>query len=402
MDFFEVMEKAGLARQRCWTISDNKKRPIDPKTALRHHFNPAKYQPQLAKPGDANYWGNLASDPVKGLVTLDELKQDEGTPKTGYALRINSEKQHVFLIDVEKEYDHKINKLLKCLPTIYAERSKHGGIHMIVYVSRDFFEDPVFQTVPLKTSYKIGTTKGQHTGAEIFFYGHYLTFTTNQIKVKKPSKDWKKHLIKLFDYLLNHQSTASVSAGSMIKGTSKKPNAISNNSADYVYDVVKKLEDHLLTPIDKYDMMKLSNLYNDPNFSGDSSHPLGDKSQSRRDYMICFNLMKRAMTQVVNNYHAKPIPFNGFQDKSHMSLTNFDLAYNPTVILWAVYYLSSDYLKKRSKLNQIHGSNGQLYQQKVVQSAFDFITQKMKLGRQFIDTAYTHGYNVDGSDIERK
>ena len=400
MDFYETMQKLGLARQPCWTISDNKKRPIDPMTGLKQHFNPAKYQPQLAKPGDANYWGNLCNDPIKGLVSLNELENDPGTPKSGYALRINSEKQHIFLIDVENEYDHKINKLLKGLPTIYAERSRHGGIHMIVYVSGDFFEDPVFQNVPLKTSYKIGTTKNDHSGAEIFFYGHYLTFTTNQIPVKKPGQDWKKHLIKLFDYLLNHQSTAHIQSGNMIHGQDKKPGSIGNNDSDYVYDVVKRLEKHLLTAGDKYEMFKLSQLYNDPNFAGDAYHPLGDTSQSRRDYMITFSLMKKIIKQVVSNYYTRPLPFNGFQDKNHPSPTNFDLAYNPIVILWATYYMSSDYLKQRYKLNQVHGSNGQLYQQKLVQDAYDFATQKTSIGRKFLLTACKHGYDEKGGDIQ--
>lgn len=399
MDFYKTMKNLGLARLPCWTISDNLKRPIDPKTALRQHFNPETYQPQLAKPGDANYWGNLCNDPIKGLVSLDKLKKDEGTPKSGYALRINSEKQHVFLIDVENEYDHKINRLIKGLPIVYAEKSKHGGIHMIVYVSGDFFSDPIYQTVPLKSSYKIGTTKDEHSGAEIFFYNHYLTFTTNQIKVKKPGQDWKKHLIKLFDYLLNHQSTAHVESGNLIHGQDKKPSAIGDNDQGYVYDVVKRLENHLLTAGDKYEMFKLSQLYNDMNFTGDGQHPLGDTSQSRRDYMITFNLMKKIINQVVSNYYTRPIQFDGFQDKNHTSPTNFDLAYNPIVILWATYYMSNDYLKQRDKLNQIHGSNGQLYQQKLVQDAYDFATQKTAAGRRFVDVVCKHGYDEKGSDI---
>ena len=103
MDFYETMQKLGLARQPCWTISDNRKRPIDPKNALRQHFNPETYQPALSKPGDNAYWGNLCNDPLKGLGSLDELKQDKGRPKSGYALRINSGKQHGFLVGVERE-----------------------------------------------------------------------------------------------------------------------------------------------------------------------------------------------------------------------------------------------------------------------------------------------------------
>lgn len=385
MDFFEVMEKTGLARQRCWTISDNKKRPIDPKTALRQHFNPAKYQPALAKPRDANYWGNLCNDPVKGLVSLDELKEDEGTPKSGYALRVDTQSQHILLIDIERDYDHKLNPLIRGLPIVYAERSKHSGMHLIVKVEKVFLDDPVYEPILLKGSYKLAGTSETHSGVEVFTASHYLTFTTNQIEIKHVGD--RQGLMRFLDYISRHENTDKVENLDFSGYSVGMPMMLA----------IARLSKNGLSDRDLTQIEQTAKLYNDPNFSGDDKHKLGDKSQSRRDYMIVLSITFKLLYQLANNYRTSNLSPNDelfFTDSNHQK-PNEDLKFNPLVISKVIQAVSFKYLKKRAKLTQKRTST-QTYHQLVVSEALGYALSKSKVGKQAKSQMKRRGYLKGG------
>ena len=385
MDFYETMKTLGLARQPCWTISDNLKRPIDPKTALRQHFNPETYQPALAKPNDDNYWGNLCNDPSRQLVSLDELENDPGTPKTGYALRVDTQSQHVLLVDIERDYDHKLNELIRNLPVVFAERSWHGGMHLIVKVDQDFLDDPIYGPVLLKGSYKLAGTIRDHSGVEVFAFGHYLTFTTNQIEIKHVGN--RKGLMRFLDYISKHETTAKVESVDFSGYAAGMPLmlAIARLAKD-------GLSDRDLTQIEQ-----TSKLYNDPNFYGDDKHKLGDKSQSRRDYMIVLNVTFKILYQLVNDYRTSNITPNDelfFTDRNHQKPNN-DLKFSPIVISKVIQAVSFRYLKKRAKLTQKRSST-QTYHELVVSESLGYALSKSKVGKQAKAQMKRRGYLKEG------
>lgn len=385
MDFYETMKALGLARQPCWTISDNKKRPIDPMTGLKQHFNPAKYQPQLAKPGDANYWGNLCNDPVKGLVSLDELEECSGTPKSGYALRVDTQSQHVLLVDIERDYDHKLNPLIRGLPVAYAERSRHGGMHLIVKVEQVFLDDPIYQPILLKGSYKLAGTTQDHSGVEVFTASHYLTFTTNQIEIKRGGN--RKGLMMFLDYISKHETTEKVENLDFSGYSVGMPMMLA----------IARLSKNGLSDRDLTQIEQTAKLYNDPAFVGDDKHKLGDKSQSRRDYMIVLNVTFKILYQLVNDYRTSNLSQNDelfFTDKNHQKPNN-DLKFNPAAISKVIQAVSWKYLKKRAKLTQRRSST-QTYHQLVVSEALSYALGKSKVGKQAKSKMRSHGYLKDG------
>ena len=389
MDFYETMKNLSLARLPCWTISDNLKRPIDPKTALRQHFNPETYQPALAKPNDDNYWGNLCNDPSRQLVSLDELENDPGTPKTGYALKVDTQSQHVLLVDIERDYDHKLNPLLQGLPVAYAERSRHGGMHLIVKVEQVFLDDPIYQPILLKGSYKLAGTSRDHSGVEVFTFGHYLTFTTNQIEIKREGN--RQGLMKFLDYISKHETTAKVESVDFTGYAVGMPLMLA----------IARLSKNGLSDRDLTQIEETARLYNDPAFVGDDKHKLGDKSQSRRDYMIVLNVTFKILYQLVNDYRTSNITPNDelfFSDSNHQDPNN-DLKFSPIVISKVIQAVSWRYLKKRAKLTQKR-SGTQTYHQLVVSEALGYALSKSKVGKQAKSQMKRRGYLKDGDHGE--
>lgn len=385
MEFYETMKALGLARQPCWTISDKRKRPLNPQTGLRQHWDPAKYQPQLAKAGDSYYWGDLCSNPERQLVTLEQLMSEPQTPANAWALRVDTQNQNILLIDIERDYDHKLNAMIRELPVIYAERSRHGGMHLIVEVDQDFLDDPIYGPVLLKGSYKLAGTNQSHSGVEVFAFGHYLTFTTNQIEIKRRGD--RQGLMRFLDYINKHETTEKVENVDFTRYAVGMPMmlAIARLAKD-------GLSDRDLTQIEQ-----TAKLYNDPNFYGDDKHKLGDKSQSRRDYMIVLSVTFKVLYQLVNDYRTSNITPNDelfFTDINHQK-PNHDLKFSPLVISKVIQTVSWKYLKKRAKLTQKRSST-QTYHQLVVSEALSYALTKSKVGKQAKSQMKRRGYLKDG------
>lgn len=385
MDFFEVMEKAGLARRPCWTISDKRKRPLNPQTGLRQHWDPAKYQPQLAKAGDSYYWGDLCSNPERQLVTLEQLMSEPQTPANAWALRVDTQTQNILLVDIERDYDHKLNAMIRELPVIYAERSRHGGMHLIVEVDQDFLDDPVYGPVLLKGSYKLAGTNSNHSGVEVFAFGHYLTFTTNQIEIKREGN--RQGLMKFLDYISKHETTAKVESVDFTGYAVGMPLMLA----------IARLSKNGLSDRDLTQIEETARLYNDPAFVGDDNHKLNDKSQSRRDYMIVLTITFKLLYQIANNYRTSNLTSNDslfFTDSNHKK-PNHDLKFSPVAISKVIQTVSWKYLKKRAKLTQKRSST-QTYHELVVSEALGYALSKSKVGKQAKSQMRHHGYLKEG------
>lgn len=384
MDFYETMKRLGLTRQPCWTISDKRKRPLNPTTGLRQHWDPAKYQPQLAKAGDSYYWGDLCSNPEHQLVTLEQLMSEPQTPANAWALRVDTQSQNILLVDIERDYDHKLNPLIRGLPVLYAERSRHGGMHLIVKVDQDFLDDPIYGPVLLKGSYKLAGTSRDHSGVEVFAFGHYLTFTTNQIEIKRRGD--RQGLMRFLDYISKHETTEKVENLDFTGYSVGMPMMLA----------IARLSKNGLSDRDLTQIEETAKLYNNPNFYGDDKHKLGDKSQSRRDYMIVLSITFKLLYQLANNYRTSNITPNDelfFTDNNHKK-PNDDLKFSPIVISKVIQTVSWRYLKKRAKLTQRRTST-QTYHELVVSEALGYALSKSKVGKQAKAQMRRHGYLKD-------
>ena len=319
------------------------------------------------------------------MVSLDELKQDEGTPKSGYALRVDTQTQNILLIDIERDYDHKLNPLIRGLPIVYAERSKHGGMHLIVKVDQDFLDDPIYQPILLKGSYKIAGTNDHHSGIEVFTTSHYLTFTTNQIEIKRGGN--RKGLMKFLDYISKHETTEKVENLDFTGYSVGIPMMLA----------IARLSKNGLSDRDLTQIEQTSKLYNDPNFYGDDKHKLNDKSQSRRDYMIVLSITFKVLYQLANNYRTSNLSQNDelfFTDSNHQK-PNDDLKFSPIVISKVIQTVSWKYLKKRAKLTQKRSST-QTYHELVVSEALGYALTKSKVGKQAKSQMRRRGYLKEG------
>lgn len=352
-NFYDTMKSAQLNHFKAWTISNNRKEPINPQTGLKYHFEPKLYRPDRAY-RQTGFWGDLAHDPDRTLVSLDDLFNEPQTPQHAFALRVDVDSQHVMLVDVEHVYDHKINPYLRQLPIIYGERSKHGGYHFIVPIDPELLSQ--YSALFKRTSIKIADTPAEHSGVEFFFHNHYLTFTENQIHFKNPNRP--TNLKPLLDHLVDHAPQAHPdSVHNFIEG--KLPQ-VPNDAL-----IIAR---HAMSPYDFDQLYKFAKLYNDPNFTGDEKHTMPDHSQSYRDYRIVFKIASSLLYNMHNHYKENPLAIDGDNDW----LSNPDQPYNPEILTWAVFEISKRYLKPRPKLSG-HMIHNQTYQQYLANSAVTYI-----------------------------
>lgn len=149
-----------LAENPCWTISDNTKRPIDARAFLNYH------QIQGAHTADETC-----------LVTLGELVN--GFPQAAnHAYRLNSDRDRVLIIDIEKTCPTELSNQLLSMGALYTETSMSGkGYHMVMPWPKNYHDFPVAQT---KT-----VLKDDHNYVEILASDHYVTFTRQPVPAEK-------------------------------------------------------------------------------------------------------------------------------------------------------------------------------------------------------------------------
>lgn len=369
--FYKTMKKLNLADRKAWTISDSEKRPIDPTQGLKCHFREEDYDPQAYyKLNDHTKWGNLAKNPEEVLVTLTDLFKEPNTPLHAFALEADIERQKLLLIDLEKEYNPDIKPYLKLLPYIYGERSRHGGLHFIVPVSDEILRIPKYRKLFQDPNKKVGTTKNKHSGLEIFFHNHYLTFTENQVPIK--NNNTQEDLKKFLDWLIKKVSIANNNKENYI---STDPNHPHSNKLQIPYDALNMAE-HALSygQIDFLD--EYCKKINDPNYIGDEDHPMEDTSRSHRDYLIVFALARAVLTSMSHEYRGvrKPLMKDNFN-----FMTDKNAGYQPDIIVWMVIQLAIGepyhYLPDRPKLRRIISSQHQTYLQYIANRAVNYLLE---------------------------
>ena len=110
-----------------WTVSDDKKRPLDANLLVLH---PAKFA--LASFKNDNW----------PLIPLTELDNDDRLTYTNRAYRLHAEDNRVICIDMEKTASEELRESLKKFPVDYAEISLSGsGIHYLIEIPEDLIPD---------------------------------------------------------------------------------------------------------------------------------------------------------------------------------------------------------------------------------------------------------------------
>lgn len=320
--FYQLMKKLNLADDPIWTISTLKKQPLNPKPALKANFNPNTFQE----------WFELCSDPENQLVTLTELYNEPMTPLDLCALRVNIDTQKIMLVDIESTYDKKVNHYLKKMPVIYGEQSKHGGQHYIIPIPDNVKNDNKYHDLFIKSQVRFGETKDKHSGVEVFFHNHYLTFTQNQIPTK--NKNTEQDLRYFLDYLTNNVNTKMINANAYVTNKSEIP-------TDAL--VIAK---HAITPSGDRDIRK---------FIKNNDLPNDSQREYRNLYVIARNIIKTEQS----HYMAKPFAPN--------ELINPKSAHDPKMLTWALLHLAYKYLEPRvdpdnpteksNKWNQLSSAN---------------------------------------------
>ena len=353
--FYQTMKQFNLADKPVWTISTVDKLPIDAKRALSLKFDHKKCIPQFAnqkKDYAKNYWGNLASDPKTSLVTLTDLVNEPNAPHANYALHADINTQHVVLIDVEKEYDKSYTQYLKNLPIIYGEKSKHGGMHFLVPISDKIINNPKYKDLLEDSNKKIAQLNDQkHTGIELFFHNHYLTFTENQLPIQNHNTE--QGLLNLLDKLLDIVT---------ISTNIKKDVIISNDDYREPSTAVIDIAKHAVTP-HQDDLIRRYIFKNED-----------DPDLSHRDYLSVLYIARTVLKNASYGYSLNP--FSKI-DESRCGVNIEKDPYDPTMQAKVIIYLArSKYMKHqyRDKWDhQFYKAEQQTYFGRIVNRAIDYI-----------------------------
>lgn len=207
--FYHAMATTGLADCQRWTVSTrskdpkNDKRPINARLGVANHW--------FIDANGRMPWFTWASNDNDPLVTLADLRTAPDGFTNNVAFRADFDHASVLLIDIEADCDPATKAQLKLLPYTYLEWSRHHGVHMLVPVPADLRSKLKYQTLFNRTSLKWGQVADQsHSGVELFFHDHYLTFTGNIIATSNPLLTDPTTGYNALVQLLDHLSQQSV------------------------------------------------------------------------------------------------------------------------------------------------------------------------------------------------
>lgn len=147
-----------LKHEPYWTVSDDKKRPLDAKRLVKGDLSLASFKNEN--------WP---------LIPLSELNKDPRLTFTNRAYRLHAEDNRVICIDMEKTASEEIRESLKEFPVDYAEVSLSGtGHHYLIEVPEEL--------IPEEAKYLFDdmvVVKSDDGSFEVFFNDHYVTLTKN-------------------------------------------------------------------------------------------------------------------------------------------------------------------------------------------------------------------------------
>lgn len=179
---------AKMANDKKWTLSDNKKIPIDARSYKNSNtILPAKVT------NDSSY---------NPLVTLTELDNDPNLQAVNRAYRLQARVNRIIVIDIEPEapIEMKLNSL--GFPAHFTEQSRNGGIHLLIQVPESLINDSnrymfdnlsVFkEPVPKPVN---PNEKQRPAHYEVLFNDHFITFTKKMDTIK-PCADFENNPIQ--------------------------------------------------------------------------------------------------------------------------------------------------------------------------------------------------------------
>lgn len=338
MDFYQTMETLNLIDEPVWTISDKHKIPMNAKRAVAAHFDRESW----------HQWFAHATD-TDDLVSLRTLKSESKTPMYALTLALDLEKQGIMVIDIEQHFDPAALWYLQCLPVLYGERSKHGGLHYLVRVPQSIRQDPKYATIFAKSRLKFAATNAQHSGVEVFFRQHYLMFTQNLVEVRQNNTD--EDLRTFFNCLLTQANTNQVQHHDYLAPV--KHQTASKISASPDAQFILK---HGLSTYNRKSIKYIIN----------NNH---ESDLSTREYQIIFAIARFLVKNCVHSF--APSPFNAYELQDDTSKTD------PVILAWVLLQYTYEFLNYRPKWDR-PATHGQTYIQYTVNNALSYALEHVK------------------------
>ena len=192
-----------LATQKRWTISlllTDKGTKVPMNWGVFREFNVRKIYNLRDKNADGSY---------ASLTDLDEINQYKTFSDSNRALHLEAERDHVFVVDIERNAsDYALNLLFK-LPFTYLEVSQHGGFHGLIKVPDDLAKKgkyaKVLRATVIKGSADSHRPYDDPTNLpqfECLFNRHFITLTRREFACGVPaSLQSRENLVKFLDYL---------------------------------------------------------------------------------------------------------------------------------------------------------------------------------------------------------
>ncbi|WP_145142159.1 hypothetical protein [Paenibacillus sp. Y412MC10] len=166
-----------------WTVSDDKKRPVNAKVLLE------TYELFNAKLDEHKEWP---------LVTLPELDADKNLDCVNRAYRLRARENRVIAIDVEPIAPNWMKHQVLNFPAHYTELSKNGGVHALILVPEYLINDDNRYLFDDLSVFKEPVPKDKNgkdlrpAFFEVIFNDHYLTFTKRML-TEKPCPDYENN-----------------------------------------------------------------------------------------------------------------------------------------------------------------------------------------------------------------
>lgn len=156
-----------IADEPFWTISDDKKRPVDAHELLHNNVvRNARFDNEHSP-----------------MVSLHELDDNPNLIAVNRAYRLRARENRIIMIDVEPEAPDSMKNQVLQFPSHYTELSRNGGVHLLIKVPEDCINDDnrymfdelsVFKEPVPKSK---GDEESRSAHFEVLFNDHFITFT---------------------------------------------------------------------------------------------------------------------------------------------------------------------------------------------------------------------------------
>lgn len=341
-NFYEVMESLNLNNKPVWTISDKNKVPMNARAAVLAHFNRDEFFKIIR---NHPYWHTHASRP-EDLVTLTELRSEPAAPLSALTLSLDLSDQSIMVIDIEQYFDNRSLRYLQRLPVIYSERSRHGGQHYIVKVPKEIQTADKYQALFSKSRVKFAQTAHSHSGIELFFRKHFITFTQNIISINQSNTT---HDLRFFlDYVLKQANTNTVTRHNYLAADSSPQEGHSHDATVIL--------NHGLT---KYNRQAIKGIIaqND------------DPDDSTREYQDIFTIARFLIKNQRSHYKQLPIAEGELQNPKSINDT--------AILAWVLLQYTYEFLDSRQKLDR-PASRNQSYIEYTINKALSYALENIK------------------------